>query len=138
METSSLLKPQESVGKLVKQVLPESASLQVEQVAVTSEGLLIRARSIQPENVCPLCGTSTTRVHSRYERTLQDLPWGNRRVRLRVGVRRFFCPNTACARRIFTERLAPLAEPYARRTLRPRRKSQGTTRSDPRGHQSTL
>ncbi len=118
MKTSSLLKPRESLGKLVKQVLPDIASLQVEQVEVTSQGLLIRASSIQSEKVCPLCETSTTRVHSRYERALQDLPWGNRRVRLRVCVRRFFCPNTACARRIFTERLAPLAEPYARRTVR--------------------
>jgi transposase len=118
MKTSSLLKPRESLGKLVKHVLPAIPSLQVEHLEVTSEGLLIRVSSIQAENVCPLCGSSTTRVHSRYERTLQYLPWGNLRVQLRVCVRRFFCHNTACGRRIFTERLAPLAEPYARRTLR--------------------
>jgi hypothetical protein len=35
-----------------------------------------------------------------------------------VCVRRFFCLNAACSRRIFTERIAPLAEPHARRTVR--------------------
>ncbi len=57
-------------------------------------------------------------MHSRYICTLQDLPWGQRRVRLRVQVHRFFCQNPSCARRIFSEPLADLAEPYARRTTR--------------------
>lgn len=35
-----------------------------------------------------------------------------------VTVRRFFCLHAACPRRIFAERLAPLALPYARRTTR--------------------
>jgi transposase len=118
MKTSSLLKPRESLGKLVKQVLPALPSLHVDLLEVTSEGLLIRASSTQPANVCPVCGSATTRVHSRYERTLQDLPWGPLRVRLCVCVRRFFCLNAACGRRIFTERIAPLAEPSARRTRR--------------------
>jgi len=118
MKTSSLLKPRESLGKLVKQVLPALPSLQVEHLEVTPEGLLIRASSTQAANVCPLCGSSTTRVHSRYERTFQDLAWGNLRVRLRVRVRRFFCLNPACGRRVFTERMAPLAKPHARRTVR--------------------
>jgi transposase len=25
---------------------------------------------------CPLCGGRSKRIHSRYERTLADLPWG--------------------------------------------------------------
>ena len=118
MKTSFLLKPRESLGTLVKRVLPAIPSLQEEQLEVTPQGLLIRASSTQAANGCPLCGTSTTRVHSRYERILQDLPWGNLRVRLCVRVRRFFCLNSACPRRIFTERMASLspspmrAEPY--------------------------
>src|SRR5207237_6771091 len=104
--------------KFVNHVLPAIPSLQVEQLEVMEEGLLIRASSTQAANVCPLCGRSTTRVHSRYERTLQDLPWGNLRVQLCMRVRRFFCLNPACPRRIFTERMAPLATPHARRTLR--------------------
>jgi transposase len=118
MKTSFLLKPRESLGTLVKHVLPDIPYLQVEQLEVTPQGLLIRASSTQAANVCPLCGHSTTRVHSCSERIVQDLPWGNLRVRLCVRVRRFFCLNRACPRRIFTERMASLAKPYARRTLR--------------------
>jgi len=47
-----------------------------------------------------------------------DLPWGPWRVVLRLQVRKFFCVNGRCARRIFTERLAPLVAPWARRTQR--------------------
>lgn len=39
-------------------------------------------------------------------------------MRLEVHVRRFFCPNQECVRRIFTERLPGVVAPYARRTRR--------------------
>ena len=64
------------------------------------------------------CGTLAGRVHSRYPRTLADLPWQGTRVRLAVTVRRFFCDAAECARRIFAERLPETAARYARRTDR--------------------
>jgi len=36
----------------------------------------------------------------------------------RIGVRKFFCDNPACTRKIFTERLPGLVARSARRTLR--------------------
>jgi transposase len=67
---------------------------------------------------CPLCAKPSARVHSQYSRTLQDLPWGPLRVQLHLQVRRFFCQNPACPRKIFTEPLTGLAERSARRTTR--------------------
>jgi transposase len=67
---------------------------------------------------CPLCGRRTTRVHSRYVRKLSDLPWAGRTVRLTLHVRKFFCSASSCPRRIFTERLPSIAEPYAQKTIR--------------------
>jgi transposase len=67
---------------------------------------------------CPLCGVQTTRVHSRYTRTLADLPWGAYAVRVQLRVRKFFCDHPACVRQIFTERLPTVVAPWARRTLR--------------------
>jgi transposase len=52
------------------------------------------------------------------ERTLADLPWAAYRVRLQLRVRKWFCGNRRCRRRIFTERLPTVAAPWARRTLR--------------------
>jgi transposase len=63
---------------------------------------------------CPSCGQPSQRVHSRYRRTLADLPACGRRVILRITARRFFCRQPGCARSVFCERLPGLARPYAR------------------------
>src|SRR5690606_25942146 len=63
-------------------------------------------------------GELTDRIHSRYSRTLADLPWHGTAVRLRVETRRFFRPVSQCGRRIFAERLSETADRYARRTRR--------------------
>src|SRR5439155_4282602 len=47
-----------------------------------------------------------------------DLPWAEYRVRIQLRVRKWFCRNRHCRRRIFTERLPTIAAPWARRTLR--------------------
>jgi transposase len=75
-------------------------------------------RSAQTRVPCPLCAIPARRLHSRYERTLADLPWAVYRVRLQLRVRKWFCRNRSCRRRIFTERLPTVAAPWARRTLR--------------------
>jgi transposase len=58
------------------------------------------------------------RVHSHYTRTLADLPWQGRTVSIHVRARRFRCGTDGCRRRIFTERMATIAQPSARRTAR--------------------
>ena len=67
---------------------------------------------------CPLCERRAGRVHSRYERTLADLPWGEHAIVLRLRVRRLFCDNPRCERRIFAERLPGIAAPWSRKTAR--------------------
>jgi transposase len=84
--------------------------------AATQITLLVTSR---PARVpCPLCTRVTPRVHSRYARTLPDLPWASYRVRLQLRVRKFCCTNPACPRQIFTEHLPTVAAPWARRTTR--------------------
>jgi len=51
-------------------------------------------------------------------RLVADLPWAGWAVRLELHVRRFFCQNQACPRRIFVERLPGIVPPSARRTTR--------------------
>jgi transposase len=84
-----------------------------------AEGLLmLRVTSTQTRVYCPVCQFPTRRVHSRYVRMVADLPWGSWRVVLHLQVRKFFCANGCCPRRIFTERLSRLVTPWARRTQR--------------------
>jgi transposase len=65
---------------------------------------------------CPVCGKQSARVHSRYTRTLADLPWQGVPVTVRLHVRRFFCDEAACERAIFAERVPGVAARYGRRT----------------------
>src|SRR5262245_60744312 len=80
--------------------------------------ITLRVHSTQTSAPCPLCATPARRIHSDYERTLADLPWAQYRVCLQLRVRKWFCRNRACPRRIFTERLPTVATPWAPRTLR--------------------
>jgi transposase len=57
-------------------------------------------------------------VHSQYRRQLTDMSCAGRRVRLILHVRKFFCDEKTCARKIFTERLVPFIHPWARVTTR--------------------
>jgi len=102
----------------VQALLPDTSNLQLERVVITSEQLILRLISTQPQAACSICGQPTARIQSRYRRTLADLSWASMRVLLHLQVRRFICSNTNCPRRIFTERLPALAVPYARRTNR--------------------
>src|SRR6201985_2552367 len=68
---------------------------------------------------CPLCGTVSRRIHSRYRRRVTDLPLAGRVVRLVVIARRFRCDAVLCGRQIFTERFPEgVLAPSARRTSR--------------------
>lgn len=57
-------------------------------------------------------------MHSHYRRVLRDAPCAGRRVQLCLTVRKFYCRNPECERKIFTERLSQFAEPWARMTMR--------------------
>jgi transposase len=94
-------------------LLPDATTLRLEACAVddTTAQITLRVRSTQISAPCPLCATPARRIHSNYERTLADLPWAQYRVRLQLRVRKWFCRNRACPRRIFTERLPTVAAP---------------------------
>jgi transposase len=95
-------------------------SLHVDALLVGDDSLTIRVLAQTTEARCPLCGERAARVHSRATRTLADLPWAEITVHLRVRVRKFFCDNPTCPRRIFSERLTGIATVAARRTDRQR------------------
>lgn len=98
--------------------IPEQ--LHVDEISFGRDLVTVHASTENPAAECPLCGRPSRRVHSRYERTLADLPWGGMPVRLRVRVRKFFCDEPSCERRIFAERLEEVAQPFARGTDRQR------------------
>ena len=84
----------------------------------TAAQILVSVSATPTTAPCPLCTTPAHRIHSHYDRTLADLPWAEYHVRLQLRVRKWFCRNRRCRRRIFTERLPTVAAPWARRTHR--------------------
>jgi len=96
--------------------LPEE--LEVVDGDITEKMITVVAVSTQTAPCCPLCGTTASRIHSHYSRQLADVPCAQKRVRLILHVRKFFCDVKTCPRKIFTERLAPFIEPWARVTTR--------------------
>jgi transposase len=91
--------------------------VEVERVEVAEE-ITLTLRTVSPTAWCPLCGTASSRIQSRYTRTLRDLPSVGRPIRLILHVRRFFCKKSTCAQKIFVERLPDLCRPHAQRTKR--------------------
>jgi transposase len=98
-------------------ILPDLSDLVIEQVSITTDvTVTVRAASLAAP--CPCCGTISKRVQSRYTRTLRDLPASGRLVHLIVHVRRFFCQQSTCVRKIFAERFPSLTLPRVKFTLR--------------------
>ncbi len=98
--------------------LPHLKGLRLAEITATNEGVTLRLYAARRTAPCPSCRRRSRRVHSRYDRTIADLPWGGTTVRLRLRVRRFLCQVAACSQRIFAEQLPQLVDRYARRTHR--------------------
>jgi transposase len=93
--------------------------LAIESIETEADKLRISARPLSTAATCPACGTPSVRIHSRYRRTLTDLPSQGLRVVLIVCARRFRCVLADCRQRIFAERLeTTVGGPFARRTTR--------------------
>ena len=91
--------------------------LKLKQLVANRHWVSIYLSSTASCAACPVCSHWSGRVHSRYTRTVADLPCHGVPVTLHVGVRRFFCDNLRCERAIFAERLEEVAA-YARKTDR--------------------
>jgi transposase len=101
--------------------LPLPVGIELETVTRIAAQVVVTLRTNAPTACCPGCTQPSARVHARYQRTVADLPAVGQPVRLILQVRKFVCPTRTCPRRIFTERLPDLVQPWARMTNRLRR-----------------
>src|SRR5947207_5895560 len=96
--------------------LPEG--LEMTSISDTAEELLIGVTSHRSSSPCPQCSMPSTAIHSSYQRHPRDLPCVGRPIRLVFTVRKFFCRNPNCSRKVFAERLPDFIEASSRLTKR--------------------
>src|SRR5213595_784606 len=99
-------------------LLPDLPGFSIEQVSIADGVIVVQAHSQRTSSKCPDCAHLSSRVHSRYQRKLADLPWSGHMVHVIVQVCRFFCQYPSCPRKTFVEPILELAERHARRTSR--------------------
>jgi len=101
-------------------LLPEPSELGLKQIERIGNLIFIVVATTRLSVSCPVCKTPSSRIHSRYQRVLRDLPWHGAIVRMRLLCRRFYCRSPECSRRIFTERIPKVVRRYGRFTERSR------------------
>ncbi|OIJ92351.1 hypothetical protein BIV23_38595 [Streptomyces monashensis] len=75
----------------------------------------MRARTAAERVACPVCGTASVRVHSRYVRRLADSAFRGCPALIDLRVRRFRCAQQDCAQATFAEQVDGLTFRHGRR-----------------------
>jgi len=91
----------------------------IQEVLIKDSSVMILAQIKAKYGICPLCGEKSKSIHSTYSRILEDLSISAKVVNIKLNVRKFYCPNPHCTRKIFSQQLLPVVGRYARRTNRP-------------------
>lgn len=99
---------------IIKQLSPD---LQCDDYHIRDKRIIFNISSNKKSLPCPYCGTPSSKVHSTYERELQDIPLHDKQTILLLLTRKFFCPNTDCSHKTFSERF-DFAPPREKRTTR--------------------
>jgi transposase len=99
-------------------LLPASVAVSVDGVVLDDTTITLLLRTTSATASCPLCDHPSHHVHSRYARTVRDLPSLGKETVLLLTARKFFCRNPDCPREVFCERLPDLAPAYARSSSR--------------------
>lgn len=64
----------------------------------------ITVTSNRVEAKCPFCGIKSSKAHSTYDKSFQDLPIQGKKVKVILSNRKMFCLNLDCRHKTFAER----------------------------------
>src|SRR5262249_29471429 len=106
--TGHVARPAQDAPMSPADFLPAGCGPAVTDATLPPDPIPLAAAGAGPTATCPSCGHPSARAHSRYRRTLADLPVNGRRFILRLTARRFFCRQAGCGRAVFCERVLGL------------------------------
>lgn len=84
---------------------------------IIGDTIMIHVASSKEEVLCPYCGCASSKKHSVYERSFQDLPIMGMKSRIILNNRKMFCNNPECSHTTFAEPFSFL-EPKAKKSKR--------------------
>lgn len=90
---------------------------ELESYKIKNSTIVFSIKSNDKELTCPFCGQKSKRIHSRYQREIQDLPIQDKQAILLVDTRKMFCDNRECTHKTFSER-HPFASSNGKKTVR--------------------
>lgn len=70
---------------------------------IIGDTIVIHVVSNREEVICPYCGCASSKKHSVYERSFQDLPVMGMKSRIILNNRKMFCTNPECSHTTFAE-----------------------------------
>ncbi|MFF5715173.1 ISL3 family transposase [Streptomyces sp. NPDC012756] len=101
----------------IEAVLFPGVDVELERLSLGSEFVTVEVAARGRPSRCPDCSFRGQRVHSSYWRTLAERPLTERKLVIRLRVRRFFCDRPRCRRRTFVEQVPGLSERHRRASL---------------------
>lgn len=104
-------------SKTVEDVLFPGVDVRVERVSDSTDVLVVEAVSTTHPGRCPDCRKQARRIHSTYQRILDEGPLASRQVIVRLRVRRYFCDRRSCSRKTFVEQVPGLSERHRRSSI---------------------
>jgi len=84
---------------------------------VYNDRIKIFVCSSRESALCPYCGHSSSKRHSTYHRTFQDLSMQDKKVEIDLLTQKYFCLHPECPYKTFAERF-DFIEPKAQKTKR--------------------
>ena len=92
-------------------------NLKCVEYKIKKEKFILIAESIETDVKCPFCGETSSKIHSIYQREIQDIPIQDKQAIILLNTRKMFCLNENCTHRTFSERFDFVA-PNGKKTNR--------------------
>jgi len=91
-------------------LLPHLSPVVIDGIDRADDAVVVAAHGRSRGSRCRGCSRVSTRVNSRYQRRVADLPAAGRPVVLCLTVRRFFCDHVDCPAGTFVEQVPGVTE----------------------------
>lgn len=92
-------------------------NLKCKDCMIQNKKIILKVLSKQKAVTCPYCGKQSNKVHSAYQREIQDLPIQEKQTVLLLNTRKMFCVNPQCQYKSFSERF-DFVQPGEKKTKR--------------------